>query len=75
MKTASLASNTLNMKTKITDTQHKVYTFVLTKFREGVAMPYTLIGKKLGVSRETARRAVMSLKLIKRKNGRIVGVK
>mgnify|MGYP001566530962 CR=1 FL=1 len=64
-----------SMKKQLTDTQHKVYTYVLAKFRDGKPMPYSLIAEKVGLSRETVRRAVISLKLIKRKNGRIVGVK
>lgn len=60
---------------KLTDTQSKVYAYVLAKFKTGASMTYQSIGDKLKLSGETVRRAVVSLKSIKRKNGHIVGVK
>lgn len=64
------------MAKPMTATQTRVYTHVLTKFKEGQPLPYQAIADKLNLSRETVRRAVISVKLIKRnKLGSIVGVK
>ena len=66
------------MKIQKMTTGEKVYDAAKKMFKVGKPLPLSAIAKKVGVNSESVRRYVIQLvskKLIKRENGKIINVK